>query len=288
MKTYVRVGERPMTSFSPLTHGPTKPFVPRRQYVFYVLVTIVALLLLLSLGTNENYRWDTVTEYLFAPTILRGLWVTIWVTCVCMAIAVVLGFVLAFMGLAHSRYVRGAAEAYIAFFRGTPLLVQLIFWYNISALYPHFTIGIPFGPQFTTIDLNSVISPITAAIMGLSLNEAAYMSEIFRGGLNGLPKGQIEAADALGLGAWTKVRKVILPQLLPVIIPPTWNQMIAMLKNTALISVIGAGELLYSAQSIYARTYQTIPLLIVVSLWYLAISIALTIAQRLIEKAVKR
>lgn len=271
-----------------ITRGPTKPFIPRRQYVFYVLVTIVVVLLLLSLITNANYHWDTVLQYLFAPTILQGLWVTLWVTFVCMAIAVVLGLVLAFMGLAPSLYVRGAAEAYIAFFRGTPLLVQLIFWYNISALYPDFSIGIPFGPQFATLDLNSIITPITAAILGLSLNEAAYMSEIFRGGLNGLPKGQIEAADALGLGSGTKVRRVILPQLLPVVIPPTWNQMIGMLKNTALISVIGASELLYSAQSIYARTYQTIPLLIVVSLWYLAISIVLTIVQRQIEKAVKR
>ncbi|MFD5858777.1 amino acid ABC transporter permease [Streptomyces chartreusis] len=277
-----------MTSLSLLTRGPTKPFVPKRQYVFYVLVTAAAALLLISVVTNENYQWDTVAHYLFAPAILDGLWATLWVTFVCMGIAVALGLVLAFMGLARSRYVRSAAEVYIAFFRGTPLLVQLIFWYNISALYPDFSIGVPFGPQFATLDLNSLISPMTAAIMGLSLNEAAYMSEIFRGGLNGLPKGQIEAADALGLSAGTKARKVILPQLLPVVIPPTWNQLIAMLKNTALISVIGASELLYSAQAIYARTYQTIPLLIVVSLWYLAFSIALTVVQRMIEKAVKR
>lgn len=271
-----------------LTRGPTKPFIPARQYVFYVLVTIVAILLLLSLLTNSNYQWNVVAQYLFAPSILEGLWVTIWITFVCMAIAVVGGLILAFMGLARSAYVRGAAEVYIVFFRGTPLLVQLIFWYNISALYPDFSIGIPFGPQFATLDLNSIITPMIAAIMGLSLNEAAYMSEIFRGGLNGLPKGQIEAADALGLSAGTKVRRVILPQLLPVVIPPTWNQLIGMLKNTALISVIGASELLYSAQAIYARTYQTIPLLIVVSLWYLAVSIALTIIQRMIEKAVKK
>lgn len=278
--------ERPLKSL--LSHEPTKPFVPKRQYVFYVVVTVVAVLLLLSLVTNPNYQWSTVGEYLFHPSIMQGLQVTIWITFVCMALSVVLGLVLAFMGLAQSLYVRGAAEAYIGFFRGTPLLVQLIFWYNISALYPDFSIGIPFGPQFAYIDLNSVITPMTAAIMGLALNEAAYMAEIFRGGLNGLPKGQIEAADALGLSGSTKVRKVILPQLLPIVVPPTWNQLIGMLKNTALISVIGASELLYSAQAIYARTYQTIPLLIVVSLWYLAISTALTIVQRQIEKAVKR
>ncbi|AOY74281.1 amino acid ABC transporter permease (plasmid) [Arthrobacter sp. ZXY-2] len=269
-------------------HGPTKPFVPKRQYVFYVIVTVVAVLLLLSLITNPNFQWETVGQYLFDPSILQGLWVTIWVTFVCMVISVVLGLVLAFMGLAESRYVRGAAEAYIGFFRGTPLLVQLIFWYNITALYPDFSIGIPFGPQFAYIDLNSIITPIIAAVLGLALNEAAYMSEIFRGGLNGLPKGQIEAADTLGLSARTKISKVILPQLLPIVIPPTWNQMIGMLKATSLISVIGATELLYSGQAIYARTYQTIPLLIVVSLWYLVLTTILTIVQRRIEKAVKR
>jgi polar amino acid transport system permease protein len=286
MTIFPRTGERPLKSL--FTHESTKPFVPRRQYVFYVVVTIVAILLILSLVTNPNYQWDTVGEYLFHPAILQGLQVTLWITFVCMALAVILGLILAFMGLAQSRYVSGAAEVYIAFFRGTPLLVQLIFWYNISALYPDFSIGIPFGPQFASIDLNNLITPMTAAIMGLALNEAAYMAEIFRGGLNGLPKGQIEAADALGLSGATKVRKVILPQLLPIVVPPTWNQLIGMLKNTALISVIGASELLYSAQAIYARTYQTIPLLIVVSLWYLAISIALTIVQRQIEKAFKR
>jgi polar amino acid transport system permease protein len=278
--------ERPVSAL--FSHGPTKAFVPRQQYVFYVLVTIVAILLILSLVTNANYQWATVAQYLFAPSILQGLLVTLWITLVCMVMAVVLGLILAFMGLAQSVYVRGAAEVYIVFFRGTPLLVQLIFWYNISALYPDFSVGIPFGPQFLNIDLNQVITPIGAAIMGLALNEAAYMAEIFRGGLNGLPKGQIEAADALGLSGWTKVRRVVLPQLLPIVVPPTWNQMIGMLKNTSLISVIGASELLYSAQAIYARTYQTIPLLIVVSLWYLAISIILTIVQRRIEKAVKR
>ncbi|SEE33993.1 amino acid ABC transporter permease [Streptomyces sp. KS_5] len=266
----------------------TRPHVSRLLRIFQVVVTIAALLIITSLVTNPNFQWDVVGQYLFDPTILAGVWVTVWITFACMGIAVVLGLILAFMGMSKSRFVTGAAEVYIAFFRGTPLLVQLIFWYNIAALYPDFTLGIPFGPQFAELDLNAIIVPIAAAIIGLALNEAAYMAEIVRGGLNSIQRGQMEAAAALGLDGWTQARRVIIPQLLPIVIPPTWNQLIAMLKNTSLISVIGATELLYTAQSIYARNYQTIPLLIVASIWYLALSIALTVAQRGIEKAVKR
>jgi polar amino acid transport system permease protein len=266
----------------------TRPYISVSLRVFQVVVTVVALLFITSLITNPNFHWDVVGHYFFDPTILAGVWVTVWLTFACMAIGVVLGLVLAFMGMAPSRFVSGAAEVYIGFFRGTPVLVQLIFWYNIAALYPDFTLGIPFGPQFAELDLNAIITPIAAAIIGLGLNEAAYMAEIVRGGLNSIARGQLEAPDALGLGAGTRARRVVIPQLLPIVVPPTWNQLIAMLKNTALISVIGATELLYSAQSIYARNYQTIPLLIVVSIWYLALSIVLTVVQRWIEKAVKR
>jgi polar amino acid transport system permease protein len=266
----------------------TKPRISSLEQVFRVVVTLVAAGLVVNVVTNQNFKWPVVWSYMFDPSILAGLWVTVWITLVCMVIAVALGMVLAFMGRSRSRYVMGAAEVYIAFFRGTPLLVQLIFWYNIAALYPELFLGVPFGPHLLDLDVNAIITPLAAAIMGLALNEAAYMAEIFRGGLNSVPKGQLEAADALGLGGWTRARRVVIPQLLPIVIPPTWNQLIAMLKNTSLISIIGATELLYSAQSIYARTYETIPLLIVVSIWYLVLSIGLTIIQRFIEKAVKR
>lgn len=265
----------------------TRPRISRVEQVFRVVVTLALVALVVNMVTNANFQWPVVWSYLFNPSILEGLWATAWITVVCMIIAIALGFVLAFMGLARSRYVAAAAEIYIAFFRGTPLLVQLIFWYNIAALYPELFIGFPGGPHLD-VDVNAIITPIAAAILGLGLNEAAYMAEIFRGGLHSIPRGQLEAANALGLSGWTRARRVVIPQLLPIVVPPTWNQLIAMLKNTSLISIIGATELLYSAQAIYARTYETIPLLIVVSLWYLALSVGLTVVQRFIEKAVKK
>ena len=153
------------------------------------------------------------------------------------------------------------AGVYITLFRGTPVLVQLIFWFNIAALYPNLTIGIPFTDIGTAIDINALMAPITAALIGLTLNEAAYMAEIIRGGFSSVGKGQIEAADSLGMSGAMKMRKVIIPQAMPSIIPATGNQVIGMFKETSLVSVLGVAELLQSAQLIYARTYETIPLL---------------------------
>jgi polar amino acid transport system permease protein len=181
-----------------------------------------------------------------------------------------------------------AASAYITFFRGTPVLVQLIFWFNLAALYPHLAIGIPFTDVSQTIDVNQIMSATTAAIIGLSLNEAAYMAEIIRGGFTSVGKGQLEAADSLGMSGTTKMRKIIIPQAMPAIIPATGNQVIGMFKETSLVSVLGVAELLESAQLIYARTYQTIPLLIVACLWYLAMTLLLSYPQSLIEKRYSR
>jgi polar amino acid transport system permease protein len=181
-----------------------------------------------------------------------------------------------------------AASAYITFFRGTPVLVQLIFWFNLAALYPHLAIGIPFTNVSQTIDVNQIMSATTAAIIGLSLNEAAYMAEIIRGGFTSVGKGQLEAADSLGMSGMTKLRKIIIPQAMPAIIPATGNQVIGMFKETSLVSVLGVAELLESAQLIYARTYQTIPLLIVACLWYLAMTLLLSYPQSLIEKRYSR
>ena len=166
--------------------------------------------------------------------------------------------------------------------------MQLIFWFNIAALYPNLTIGIPFTDISTAVDVNALMAPITAAMIGLTLNEAAYMAEIIRGGFSSVGKGQIEAADSLGMSGATKMRKVIIPQAMPSIIPATGNQVIGMFKETSLVSVLGVAELLQSAQLIYARTYQTIPLLIVASLWYLVMTLVLSYPQSLLEKKYSR
>ena len=268
-----------------------KPRVHRRsaiEYIAWVCCALVALGVVRTLLTNENYQWDVVAQYITAPTVLRGLVMTVVLTVLCMTFGALLGLLLAVLRVSPLRPVRILAGAYITFFRGTPVLVQLIFWFNIAALYPNLAIGIPFTEVSQDIDVNRLISATTAAVVGLSLNQAAYQAEIFRGGFASVDKGRIEAADSLGMSLGTKLRRIIVPQSMPTIIPATGNQFIGMFKETSLVSVLGVAELLQSVQLIYARTYQTIPLLIVACVWYLVMTLLLSYPQSLIEKKFSR
>ncbi len=186
-----------------------------------------------------------------------------------MAIGIVLGVVLAVMRRSPNPIVSGASWLYFWFFRGTPLLVQIFFWFYLSALFPSIDLGIPFGPALIHANANTLITKLTAALLGLGLNEGAYMAEIVRAGFLSVDEGQTEAAQSLGMGRLQILRRIVLPQAMRVIIPPTGNETISMLKNTSLVSVIAYGELLYSAQTIYDANYKMIPLLIVASIWYL-------------------
>ena len=264
-----------------------KPRLHRRgalEYVAWLVCVLVFVVVAKTLVTNENYQWDVVFQYFTAPTVLAGLRLTIILTVLAMVIGALLGLVVAVMRASTIRPVRLLAAGYVAFFRGTPVLVQLIFWFNIAALYPNIAIGIPFTGVSQAVDVNALMGATTAAIIGLSLNEAAYLSEIIRGGFASVDKGQIEAADSLGMSTMTKLRRVIIPQSMPTVIPATGNQVIGMFKGTSLVSVLGVAELLQSTQLIYARTYQVIPLLIVACLWYLLMTLALSYPQSLIEK----
>ena len=254
------------------------------EYFAWLVCVLVFAVVAKTLVTNENYQWDVVFQYFTAPTVLAGLRLTIILTVLAMVIGALLGLVIAVMQASTVRPVRVLAAGYVAFFRGTPVLVQLIFWFNIAALYPNLAVGIPFTGVSQAVDVNALMGATTAAIIGLSLNEAAYLSEIIRGGFNSVDKGQIEAADSLGMSNGTKLRRVIIPQSMPTVIPATGNQVIGMFKGTSLVSVLGVAELLQSTQLIYARTYQVIPLLIVACLWYLIMTLALSYPQSLIEK----
>lgn len=268
-----------------------KPRVHQRsamEYVAWVCCALAALGVVRTLLTNKNYQWDVVSQYLTAPTVLRGLVMTVVLTVLCMTFGALLGLLLAVLRVSPLRPVRILAGAYITFFRGTPVLVQLIFWFNIAALYPNLSIGIPFTDISQDVDVNRLISASTAAVVGLSLNQAAYQAEIFRGGFASVDKGQIEAADSLGMSRGTKLRRIIVPQSMPTIVPATGNQFIGMFKETSLVSVLGVAELLQSVQLIYARTYQTIPLLIVACVWYLVMTLLLSYPQSLIEKKFSR
>jgi polar amino acid transport system permease protein len=249
------------------------------------VVTLLVVMLVWSALTNPRYQWDVVRDWFTARTIVTGLLVTLQLTVISMVIGIVLGVVLAVMRGSANRVLSSSAATFIWFFRGTPLLVQLIFWYNLSALYPRITIGVPFvGPELAELDANTIITPMTAAVLGLALNEGAYMAEIVRAGILSVPRGQILAAAAIGLTPMRTMQKIILPQAMRVIVPPTGNQVISMLKTSSLVSVLAIPELLYSAQIVYARTFETIPLLIVASIWYLIMTSLLTIGQSFLER----
>ncbi|WP_216590756.1 amino acid ABC transporter permease [Streptomyces brasiliscabiei] len=261
----------------------------RMRHPGRALSALVVLVAAASLGqsalTNDNFEWPVVREYLFHPEIMAGLRTTLILTAVSMTLGIVLGIVLAACRMSENRVLSSLSGAYLWFFRGTPLLVQLIFWFNLSALYPRLSLGVPFGgPEIIGASTNSVLNLWAVAVIGLTLNESAYMAEIVRGGLLSVPRHQSEAAVALGMNRWLTFYRVVLPQALRVIVPPTGNQVIGMLKHSSLVSIIALADLLYSAQLIYSQNFRTIPLLVVISLWYLVCTTVLSYAQGHIER----
>lgn len=254
------------------------------RWIAAAVIVIVIASVLRSFVTDKRVEWSVVGHYFTSSSVLIGLVHTLELTALAMLIGVILGVILAVMRQSGNPVLSSISWGYISLFRGTPVLVQLIFWYNLSALYPKLGLGVPFGPSVVHGNVNSLMTPFVAALVGLGLNEGAYMAEIVRGGLLSVEGGQREAAAALGLTPSQAMRRIVLPQAMRVIIPPTGNQVIGMLKYTSLVSVIAYPDLLYSVQVIYARNYQTIPLLIVASIWYLIASTVLTILQHFLER----
>ena len=257
-------------------------------WVSYAALAVLAGMLVNSLVTNPRFGWDVVAEYFLSPRIIDGLLKTLQLTVIAMSIGIVFGVLLAIMRLSANSVLSGVSSLYIWFFRGTPVFVQLLFWGYISALYPRLSLGVPFGAQFVSADTNRMITPVIAAILGLGLNEAAYMAEIVRAGILAVDRGQTEASQALGMRRGRILRRIILPQAMRLIIPPTGNNTISMLKTTSLVSVLAFPELLYAAQLIYSDNFETIPLLITASLWYLAVTSVLTVVQYYIERHYSR
>ncbi len=233
---------------------------------------------------NENIRWNRVWEYLFSARILEGVWVTIWVSIVATILGLVLGVILAVMKLSQNPVLRWIAEGYIWFFRGTPVLVQLIFWFNLAFLLPYITLQIPFTDIGMRWDTNAVISGSVAALLGLGLNLAAYFAETVRAGIQAVDRGQTEAALAGGLTRAQTMRLIVLPQALRIIIPPTGNEFISMLKTTSLIVVVAGNDLMTRASQIYKQNNLIIELLIVASLWYMLMTAVATFLQSRLEK----
>ena len=240
------------------------------RWVAAAVVALIAASLIRSAIENPNFKWDVVGDYLFDERILNGIVKTLELTFLAMLVGVVLGVLLAVMRLSPNWLIRGSGWFYVWVFRGTPVLVQILLWNFISALYPTIDLGIPFGPSFIHLNANDFITP--------------FMAEIIRAGITSVPEGQAEASTALGMSWGLTMRRTVLPQAMRVIIPPTGNETISMLKYTSLVSVIAVAELLYSAQLIYAQNFQQIPLLLVVCIWYLAITSVLSIGQYFLER----
>lgn len=271
-------------------HG-EEPIVRLRhpgRWVAAVALVVLAVMFVNFVATSPKLRLDLVVGYLFERSILQGLLVTLELTALAMLVGVGLGTVLAIMRLSNNPMLRGVATGYVAVFRGTPILVQLLFWFFLGTVLPQISLGIPFGPEFFTISTNTLITQFAAAILGLGLNEAAYMAEIVRAGISSVDKGQTEAAQALSMSPWLSYRRIVLPQAARLIVPPTANEVISMLKLTSLALVIGLPELTTTVQLIYGRNFQQIPLLIVASIWYLALTTILTLIQSRIERRTSR
>ncbi len=235
-----------------------------------------------------RFRWNIIGQYLFSPIILRALLLTIELTVVAMVIGIILGVVIAVMRISHSRLLSMPAAAYTWFFRGTPVYVQILFWFAAGTLYPTLTFGVPFlHITFYTFHVNH-LTAIEAGIVALSLNEGAYMAEIARAGLISVDEGQMEAALSVGMTRVQTLRHIVLPQAMRVIIPPTGNEAISMLKTTSLLSTIGVYELAGTAANISAQNFENVALLETISIWYLVVTTVMSIGQFYVERRFAR
>ncbi|MFB6678087.1 amino acid ABC transporter permease [Streptomyces sp. NPDC056390] len=268
----------PAAAGPPAETGEAQPRIVRRprtgQWLGAAVVLVLLALAANSVIRNDAFQWDVVADYFTSASVLRGLGLTLWLTALVMALGFALGTLLAVMRLSANPVLRSVSWGYVWLFRSMPILVQLLFWFNIGALYPHI-LGIK------TVDL---FGPITVAIIGLTLHEAAYAAEVVRGGILSVDRGQIEAAQALGLSRFRRWRRIILPQAMRSIVPPAGNMLIGTLKGTSIVSVIAVQDLLYSVQLVYHRTYQVIPMLLVATIWYVVVTSLLSAGQFYVER----
>lgn len=259
--------------------------VPRRYFGRYAAATLIAVLLvgLVQAFIHGNIEWSFVAQFLTAESIMFGLLNTITMSVLAMALGVVLGVVVAVMRMSQNPLLRYVAQSYTWLFRGTPLILQLLLWFNLALIFP--TLGIPGLFEFKTVE---VITPFAAALLGLGINQGAYTAEVVRAGLLSVDSGQYEAAKAIGMPRLQALRRIILPQAMRIIIPPVSNEFIGMVKMTSLASVIQYSELLHNAQNIYYANARVMELLIVAGIWYLAVVTVLTLGQARLEKRFAR
>jgi polar amino acid transport system permease protein len=277
-RTFTRAEREEVASLS------TRPRTSAGRYAAVAVCVVLVLGLLWSLAVNDAVGWADIGRYLFNRRIMEGVVVTLEITVLALLIGFSSGLVIALMRLSGNRVLQTIAVVWVWFFRAVPVLVILIVVNNLALLYPELGLGVPGSPLLFGVETKAVISPFLAAVIAFGANEGAYASEVFRSSIRSVPRGQSEAAQALGMPATLSYRRVILPQAMRVAVPPLANNTINMLKGTSLVSYIGVSDLLYTSQSIYAQNYKVIPLLLVACLWYLAMVSILTVGQSLLEK----
>jgi polar amino acid transport system permease protein len=300
-----------MTTSTSTAERPTRPVPPEHieavpvrhpgRWVATALIAVLGAMFVHMLVTNPVFQWDFMLDNMFTPAVLQGAQTTLVMTVLAMVLGVALGIVLAVMRLSPNPIVSGAAWVYIWFFRAIPRIVLLFFCANLGTLYATYELGIPFDHQlmgwlglegdmrFLSLDGNQIFAGFTAGLLGLVLSEGAYMAEIVRAGIQSVDPGQAEAAHALGMSRGKTMRRIVLPQAMRVIIPPTGNETIAMLKDTSLLIAIPvATELNFQLRAIGSRTFQIIPMAVASILWYVALSSLLMIGQYFLEKRFSR
>ncbi|EGD55949.1 amino acid ABC transporter permease [Gordonia neofelifaecis] len=257
------------------------------QWVAAAVILVLVALFVYGAATNPAYHWSTYGKYLFEERILSGVGYTLALTVLAMIIGVVLGVILAVMRMSPNRVLSATAWVYLWVFRGTPVYVQLVLWGLVGSIYKTVSVGIPFGPTAFEIDIQqlSLEYVFVLAVIGLALNEAAYMAEIVRAGISSVGEGQMEASVALGMSWWQTMRRTVLPQAMRVIIPPTGNEVISMLKTTSLVAAVPFSLELYGrSRDISGVNFQPIPMLLVASTWYLVVTSILMVGQHFVEK----
>ncbi|MER5930151.1 amino acid ABC transporter permease [Streptomyces sp. NPDC002054] len=254
--------------------------IPVRHYGRWIsAVVVIALVVALVYAFSQgNVRWATVPEKLFDPSIIKGLFNTIWISVASMALGLVLGVVFAVMRLSKNPVTSTIAWFYIWFFRGTPVYVQLLIWFNLALIFPILNLG------FYKDEMTQVMTPFLAALLGLGLNEGAYMAEIVRAGIQSVDEGQTEAAHALGMKQTKTMRRIILPQAMRVIVPPTGNEFINMLKTSSLVVAVQYPELLRAAQDIASTSFAVMEMFFVASIWYLVLTSVFSVGQYYLER----
>lgn len=253
---------------------------PRHYGRWLAAAALLAVLaFLVKAFADGQIAWRVVGQFFTAPAIMAGLINTIAMTVCAMALGIALGVVFAVMAMSQNPVFRGVAAVYIWFFRGTPLILQLLLWFNLALVFPR--LGIPDLFSIRTVE---VMTPFVATLLGLGINQGAYTAEVVRSGILSVDAGQTEAAQAIGMTRLIALRRIVMPQAMRVIIPPVGNEVISMVKLTSVASVIQYSEILRNAQTIYYANSFVIELLFVAAIWYLAVVTVLSVGQHFLER----